>query len=115
MRVSKLNKNDDWSFGRGVLDYTTKSNAVLQNLKTRIRSFQNDWFLSIDSNIDWRTILGQPSNESVIRSEIERVVLSTNGVASLDSLELITQNRKARILLTVTTIYADVVSLQVDL
>jgi len=82
MRVSKL-IDDDWTFGNGRANYIANAEAIRQNVKTRLRSFQNDWFLDIAANIDWITLNGTRNNESQILREIERVVLATEGVVKI--------------------------------
>lgn len=106
MRVSRL-KNGDWQFGRSRANYITRSDAIAQNVVTRIKSFQNDWFLDLDAEIDWVTLLGSKNTKDQIQSEIERVTLSTPGVLRIDKLEII-ENRKdrtAQINLDYTDIY----------
>jgi|GEM_PF-755017 len=83
MKVSALDSNKDWRFGNGLSDYISNSEAIRQNVETRIKSFANDWFLDTDANIDWITYLGQKNNRGLILSEIERVVLATDGVMQI--------------------------------
>lgn len=105
MRVSKL-VNDDWTFGNGRANYIANADAVRQNVKTRLRSFQNDWFLDIKANIDWITLNGMTNNESQILREIERVVLATEGVTKiLDYYVEKIENRHAVIKIKFATIF----------
>ena len=92
MRVSGLDKNDDWRFGRGLAAYILDSKAIAQNVVTRLRSFQFDWYLDESAEIDWINLLGQKNNQSEIEQEIERVVLGTDGVVSILDLRIITNN-----------------------
>lgn len=95
MRVSGLTAGGDWTFGRGKANYKAKSQAVRQSVVTRLREFQNDYFADIGRGIDWITIMGQRGNQDRIKREIERRVLSTEGVRTIDKLE-ITQIRSDR-------------------
>lgn len=82
MRVSGLNKIGDWTFGRGRANYLSKSDAVAQKVVTRLRSFKRDWYLDVDANIDWLRLLSTRGiRVETIRSQIERVVRKTEGVA----------------------------------
>lgn len=107
MKVSALDKNKDWRFGRGRASYIDKGEAVRQNVATRIRSFTNDWFLDTTANIDWLTLLGQRNTQTTIEREVERVILSTRGVARIDNLQTVAdrKKRKLTILTKITTVF----------
>lgn len=108
MRVRKLDGGNDWTFGQGMANYINGSDAIRQNVATRIKSFQNDWFLDTDAEIDWFNILGSKNNKNIIEREVERVTKETFGVASVDNVELIKiENRVANIIVKFTTIYDD--------
>jgi uncharacterized phage protein gp47/JayE len=106
MKVRKIDSNGDWTFGQGLANYITRSAMVKQNVITRIKSFKFDWFLDINAEIDWFNILGSKNNEKIILSELERVVLATEGVRTITRLRVnsITK-RDAKIELSFTTIY----------
>jgi hypothetical protein len=106
MRVSRLDKNGDWTFGNGRASYATGSEAIRQNVITRIKSFKNDWFLDISSNIDWFNILGNRNNKKIIESEVRRVTLETEGVLTFDKMEIV-ENSKRNAIITIefTTIF----------
>lgn len=107
MRVSRLAASGDWTFGRGRANYLVRSDAVLQGLMTRLRSFTDDWFLDIDAGIDWISLLGSRNSEQQIKNNVERVTLETDGIARIDLLELNVNRaeRHAIIRLQVTTIF----------
>tara|TARA_Y100000310_G_scaffold341399_1_gene440420 strand:+ start:2154 stop:2510 length:357 start_codon:yes stop_codon:yes gene_type:complete len=109
MRVAGLDNDNDWRFGFGKAMYKTKSEMVQQNLFTRIKSFAGDWFLDTSANIDWLTILGNRNNEKIILRELSRVILSTEGVAIIDELEVVEvlENRNVKIRLKYTDIYSE--------
>lgn len=86
MRVSGLTASGDWRFGRGKANYKKGSDAIGQNIVTRLRSFKRDWFLDIEANVDWLRLLGSKGVRlETIRKAVERVVQSTEGVARVDS------------------------------
>lgn len=107
MRVAGLTTDGDWRFGRGKALYISKSAAVRQNVLTRLRSFQNDYFANIQAGIDWIGILGTKGNETRILREIERTVLTTTGVRSIDKLEITKRdaNRSVTIELEFTDLF----------
>lgn len=88
MIVAGLDKDDDWNFGRGLAVYKLNSEAIRQNVLTRIRSFKNDWFLDSEAEIDWINLLSQKNATAQILREVERVVLSTDGVVNLLELNI---------------------------
>ena len=52
-RVRRLDKNHDWTFGQGFSNYATESDAIAQNVQTRLWSFANDWFLDLEHGLPW--------------------------------------------------------------
>lgn len=108
MAVAGLNSDLDWTFGKGRANYKTKSAEILQNVITRIKSFKFDWFADIDAHIDWFTLLGNKNNEQAILNELQRVILSTDGVAIISELEVVSVNeRRASIRLRYTDIFGE--------
>lgn len=106
MKVRRLDKNNDWTFGNGKANYLKDNNAVLQNVATRLKSFKNDWFLDGEANIDWFTILGSKENKQTIINEVERVTLQTEGVTKINLIEITeTEHRAAKISIVLDTIY----------
>ena len=106
MKVRRLDKNNDWTFGNGKANYLKDNNAVLQNVTTRLKSFKNDWFLDGDANIDWFNILGSKENRKTILFEVSRVTTQTEGVTKINLIELTeTDQRAAKISIVLDTIY----------
>lgn len=106
MRVRRLNGHD-WTFGRGRADYVKDQAAIAQNIKTRLLSFKNDWFLDIDANIDWMNLLGQRGTEKIIENEVAGVILTTSGVVRINSLSLHNKERRVIIEADITTIFGN--------
>lgn len=107
MRVSGLDENGDWRFGKSKAQYLTNGDCVRQNVITRIKSFVNDWFADISHGVDWFNLLGKRKNETKILRAIEKIVLETPGVSTIDLLRLqsLSKDRVASIELQFTTIY----------
>lgn len=112
MIVSGLDNNDDWRFGKSRAQYKRNGLAVYQNVRTRIKSFVNDWFLDTKRGIDWYTLLGNKGTETQILREIERVVLQTEFVRTIEKLEITKRdaNRGLTIELAITTLFEDKIS-----
>ena len=109
MSVSKLDSNGDWTFGQGLSNYANGSNEISQNVITRIKSFQNDWFLDSTACIDWFNLLSNRNTQKSTEAQISKTVLDTKGVSTLDSLNFVLdrQNRKASIDLVYTDIFGN--------
>lgn len=107
MNVSGLDSKNDWRFGRGRALYLKGSQAIAQKVTTRIRSFKNDWFLDVEAGIDWLNLLSERGTNDKILREVERVITSTEGVLTLDSIDLKvnTVDRVALIYATYTDVY----------
>jgi len=110
MRVSGLDSDGDWIFGSGKASYKTQSEAVLQSIKTRLKSFTDDWFLNIEDGIDWINLLGSKDNEDSINREIEKTILQTDGVVAIINFSTTLTDRN----LSVSVIYIDVYSSIID-
>ena len=95
MIVSALDKNSDWSFGRGRQNYITGGGAIAQKVKCRIRSFKNDNPLNMGDNIDWLYLMSEKNTEQETLREIERVTLATDGVMRIIELSM-TVNKSTR-------------------
>lgn len=95
MKVSGLDRNNDWLFGRGLAVYIQDSDAIRQNVATRIRSFAGDWFLDVTANIPWIELLGRRGSREQVLREVERVTLSTEGVVRILHIEM-EHNRRDR-------------------
>jgi hypothetical protein len=105
MRVRRNTPTGDWAYGRSLRDYATGEEAIRQNLVTRIKSFQFDWYLDTSAHVDWFDLLGRKGTQEEIKREVERVAIATDGVVKVDKLELIKLNRQATIHMEVTTIF----------
>ena len=56
MRVRRIDKDGDWTFGQGRNNYADGGECVAQRVCTRLRSFQGDWFLDLEHGL---VLLGQ--------------------------------------------------------
>lgn len=117
MRVSGLDKDGDWRFGRGLAVYISRGDAVRQNVVTRIKSFRSDFFLDVDANIDWIDLLGRRETKEEILRAVERVTLATDGVTTITKLEIEvkTSTRKATIMLSFGTIFDDSITEEITI
>jgi hypothetical protein len=107
MRVAGLTASGDWRFGKGKAIYLRRSDAIRQNVVTRLRSFTDDWFLDTVAGLPWFELLGNRETERRILREVERTVLATEGVRAIERLRLIGpgRNREAVIEIDVVDIF----------
>lgn len=110
-----LDKAHDWQFGNGLNNYKTGDDEIAQNVKTRLLSFRNDWFLDEDAEIDWLTLLGQKNNKSAIEAEVERVTQETDGVLRVNRVEVTVENRNASIVVEFDTINKENITSEVSI
>jgi hypothetical protein len=101
MKVSRITKDGDWTFGKGRANYTRNEKAIAQNVVTRLRSFTDDWFINIEHGIPWFALLGQRGTERRILRAIERTVLQTEGVREVTRLEIIRRDGDRGILIDI--------------
>lgn len=94
MRVSGIDKDGDWTFGKGKANYKRGSRAIAQNVITRLRSFERDWFLDVDAGVPWLELLGARGTERRILRAVERTVLQTEGVRAIERLRILSRNRR---------------------
>ena len=107
MRVSGLDKNLDWKFGKGRAAYKRNADAIAQNILTRLRSFLGDWYLDTEIGIDWLTLLGNLGTEKRILRAVESTVMQTEGVLSIQELKIVGRdsNRGVKIQLQYTDVF----------
>lgn len=107
MRVRRIDKNGDWTFGRGRNSYASTGESVAQRVKTRLQSFKGDWFLDLDHGLPWFARFEKPADLALLEGDIKRCILETPGVDSLlvFSIDLDPETRKCRIAATVKDIY----------
>jgi hypothetical protein len=113
--IRRNTPDGDWTFGQSLADYTAGDELIKQNVITRIKSFQNDWFLDMDAHIDWFDLLGRKNTQEAIKREVERVCLETEGVVAVTRLILTKNNRQATIELDITTVFNTALNIQLGI
>ncbi len=103
MKVQKLSPTGDWQLGGGEGQYIDRSRAIHQNIATRLRSWRGDFFGDRGHGMRWPEIVGQMGSRRLLRNEAARIVLETEGVVSVDRIEIEVENRTPR----VKVIYTD--------
>jgi hypothetical protein len=120
MRDLKINAEGDLDFNGRDFAWITNSAEVVQRVSTRLRSVLGGWVFERSLGLDWfgpegihSTEIGHDDRVAIFRD----CIASTDGVASVDSIDIIidNDNRAARIVYTATTIYHEAVEGEVPL
>lgn len=105
MRVRSITNGGDWTFGKGRAHYKTKSDAIRQNVLTRLRSFRDDWFLNVNHGGRWFELFGtRGTTERQVLREVERIVLTTEGVRAIERLRVIRRDSPRSVTIGLTFI-----------
>ena len=108
MSVRSITDAGDWTFGRGKANYVSGSREINQRVVTRLRSFKNDWYLDTNTGVDWLNLLGAYGSEKKILRAIERTVMNTPGVISIENLEIKSkENRSLALELAYTDVFKE--------
>ena len=71
----------DMSVEGGRIKRCTDSEAVAQNVRERLLTVQQEWFLDLDQGLPWFTTLtGRNVDESTLKGYISSSVMNTPGV-----------------------------------
>jgi len=84
MRVRKLDKNGDYSFGHGVDDFWINiPDGVSQIIRTRLALWKSQWWLDTTRGTDWNLkVLGKYTG-SLRDVTIQNRILTTPGVQGI--------------------------------
>lgn len=104
MRVRAIDDNNDWTYGQGQNNYKSGQNAIQQNIQTRLQSFLGDCFFNLAAGIDWFNLLGQKSLLQ-LQLAISAVILNTEGVSGIVSLNFDLQTDRNLIISYSVTVY----------
>lgn len=111
MRIRALDEQNDWQFGRGLQSYVENQQAILENVATRLRSWYGDCFFALEDGIDWQNRLGRMGQSKSLESEMLTMILSTDGVLSVDEWNFgAINNRRVYARYRLNTIYSDSMS-----
>ena len=110
MNVQALDENHDLYIKNGQIARLYGSEAVMQNVKTRLLLVEEEWFMDLSAGLPWFTkMMGRNPNPYTIRAYIAKQVIATDEVKELKSLELVYNNtdRKMDINFSFTDIYGN--------
>ena len=108
MIIRGLDANGEWLFGRGQQDYARGKEAIILNIKTRLRSFVNDCFFDQEAGIDWLNRLGNNNQREFLEADVQNQILNSFGVTNIVDFDSSLDGRKLTLNYTISTIDGDV-------
>jgi len=81
-----LDTNNDWTFGKGKASFTRKMDALVLNVKTRLRSWRGDCFFATAEGVDYNNFLNI-GTKVFLDSDVKRVILQSEGILQITSYE----------------------------
>jgi hypothetical protein len=103
-------RSTDIQVTNGSIDRAYLSDSVLENVKQRILTVYQEWFLNLNEGLPWFTELtGKNVNIETVKAHIARAVNSTVGVLELMEITLIPNpsNRKLNVSFKYKDIYGE--------
>jgi hypothetical protein len=92
--VRGLDQNHDWLFGIGKNAYLSQTQAIAQQIRSRLLEFKRDCFWNVQAGVDWFKYLGG-KDQLGLDLAVRTVILNTPQVTGLKSLVL-NLNHKTR-------------------
>ena len=89
MNTYAIDDNHDMHVLNGQIARVSLSDAIMQLIKTRLLTVQEEWFMDLSAGLPWYTkMLVKPTDLYKIRSYLSKEIVATEGVDSLLSIEL---------------------------
>lgn len=107
MKFRTLDENHDWTFGKGLNNYSKRNNAIAVNIKTRILSWVGDCFFAQTEGIDWYNRLGDKNQRALLEQDLRKVILQSEGVSGILQFDTILNGRDFSLVFKVETIYSE--------
>jgi len=110
MRVRRLDRNHDMTFGHGFNDIASGAESAAQRLVCRLLTIKGEWFLNTDDGVPWwqptgssvRPIMGAPRDLQYTEAVIKAHILETDGIATIEGFLLAFDSERRRLLVTAT-------------
>jgi len=106
MIFRNLTSDNDWTFGSGKQNFTSRNTAIGLNIKTRIQSWVNDCFFDQSAGIDWINRIGSKNQRLLLELDLRRIILQSEGVTSIKEFDTILNDRAFVADYSVLTIYS---------
>lgn len=104
MRFRNLDKDGDWTFGKGLNNYASGDDAIGLNIRTRILSWLNDCFFAMNEGIDWVNRLGSKDQRVLLDQDLRRTIMQSDDVTELTSFDSVVNGRDFSAVYNIKTI-----------
>lgn len=84
MQFRQLTKNNDWTFGGGLANYASGSQAIELNLLTSIQMWAGDFFASLGGWINWKGLM-QIGTQKALNAALQSLISRTYGIQNINS------------------------------
>lgn len=106
MRIRRLDKKGDWSFGHGQTDYARGEASILLDVQMRLKEWFRDCFFALQNGIPWSVRLGSHNQKQLLDRDIQNVITGTQGILNITNFESTVSNRHYRAVMTIYTEYS---------
>lgn len=106
MIFRQLDSTNDWTFGKGVNNFSRENAAIGLNIKTRILSWVGDCFFDIDAGIDWVNRLGSKNQRDILELDLRNIILQSEDVTGIIDFKTSLISRDFRADYSVETVYS---------
>lgn len=94
MNDIKLDNNGDFDLDRGDFLFIDNDQRIIQQIKIRLLTWSNEWFLDKDVGIDYLDIFQEKQNTgALIENLIRDTISDIENVVSVDSVAVKTDNK----------------------
>lgn len=108
MRVRKLSSSGGLIFGQGLANfYINSADGVGQEVVTRLKLIQGEWYLDTSQGVPWLTQILGYSQQAVRDLLIKNTILTTPNVNTLDYFNSVTNKtiRTYNVTANINTVY----------
>lgn len=83
MRVRRVDRNNDWTFGLQDSGYAKGSNAVALDIKLKLQEWLGDCFFALQNGIPWNVRLGSRNQKELLDTDIYNTAMKVIGVLDI--------------------------------
>jgi hypothetical protein len=106
--VRSIDNNNDFNFGNGRSDYVDNEIALRQNIITRLQEYKKDCFFDKNAGLDYDYYLSNKNTKDSLLKEVRYVILQTDDVMKINSINFSIVDRNILIVATISSIYGTI-------
>ena len=88
MRIRAIDTSGDWTFGHGKQNYKQASDAIAQDVQTKLLEFVNDAFWNPSAGIEWINLMQSKNKQNQIALSCRAVMLKAEGVVRVNQVSV---------------------------